>query len=426
MHRQTAQSKPSSPRQPRRGLWLATTLVCAALGQGALAQNPGNPSDEDSPGEVFLSQIAPVLVERCIECHNAERRSAGLCLDRIAGLVEGGNSGSLWQAGQPDESLLIQKIRGTAPDGQRMPRGRPPLEPAVIEQLAAWVAQGASFGDADQQTLLAALVRARRSQRLSADELSAQRAELAAGHWRLTAPDESPRELPSDHFLLLGSDAGQPLTAWSETAEELWSRLPELLRVPAEQPLIKGRVTLLVWSRRFDYVEFCRMVEGREAVETAGGHWRFDGIDAYVCWYARPERGSEVARAELAQLLTGLVLNSWGDQPAWLTSGVGRWVAVRLTPRHPDQRGWTQAAAAALAAQAKPSEIWKTPLPPEESAAVSYALVDALAKDRGRWGRFLGQLAEGQAADAALLDCYGVDLPTLTARLAVQLSKRRR
>ena len=44
--------------------------------------------------------------------------------------------------GDPDNSYLVHKIEGTA--GTRMPAGgRPPLDPAVIEEIRQWIADGA-------------------------------------------------------------------------------------------------------------------------------------------------------------------------------------------------------------------------------------------------------------------------------------------
>ena len=47
-------------------------------------------------------------------------------------------------AGEPDQSALIQKLRGTYPYGVRMPYSGPPyLTDAEIQLFADWIAQGA-------------------------------------------------------------------------------------------------------------------------------------------------------------------------------------------------------------------------------------------------------------------------------------------
>jgi hypothetical protein len=47
------------------------------------------------------------------------------------------------EAGDPDNSYLIQKVEGTADEGAQMPAGGPPLDQAVIDDIRQWIADGA-------------------------------------------------------------------------------------------------------------------------------------------------------------------------------------------------------------------------------------------------------------------------------------------
>jgi hypothetical protein len=47
------------------------------------------------------------------------------------------------EAGDPDNSYLIQKLEGTASEGAQMPFGGPPLDQAVIDDIRQWIADGA-------------------------------------------------------------------------------------------------------------------------------------------------------------------------------------------------------------------------------------------------------------------------------------------
>lgn len=47
------------------------------------------------------------------------------------------------EAGDPDNSYLIQKLEGTAAEGEQMPFGGPPLDQAVIDDIRQWIADGA-------------------------------------------------------------------------------------------------------------------------------------------------------------------------------------------------------------------------------------------------------------------------------------------
>ena len=47
------------------------------------------------------------------------------------------------EAGDPDNSYLVQKLEGTADEGAQMPFGGPPLDQAVIDDIRQWIADGA-------------------------------------------------------------------------------------------------------------------------------------------------------------------------------------------------------------------------------------------------------------------------------------------
>lgn len=47
-------------------------------------------------------------------------------------------------AGDPDASYLVRKLEGAAGiTGARMPLGGPPLDPALIANVRAWITAGA-------------------------------------------------------------------------------------------------------------------------------------------------------------------------------------------------------------------------------------------------------------------------------------------
>jgi hypothetical protein len=47
------------------------------------------------------------------------------------------------EAGDPDNSYLVQKLEGTAAAGARMPLGGAPLDQATIDAIRQWIADGA-------------------------------------------------------------------------------------------------------------------------------------------------------------------------------------------------------------------------------------------------------------------------------------------
>src|SRR4051794_34472129 len=71
--------------------------------------------------EGFRDRVAPILVKKCLGCHNDRKSAGGLNMSTFAGLRKGGDvSGELiLEPGSPDDSILIESVRpGAAP---RMP-----------------------------------------------------------------------------------------------------------------------------------------------------------------------------------------------------------------------------------------------------------------------------------------------------------------
>jgi hypothetical protein len=91
--------------------------------------------------DFFESQIRPVLVTHCYECHSSESKivQGGLRLDSSAGLLKGGDTGSAIVPGKAEMSLLIKALRH---DGIEMPpKGR--LSASVVKDFESWIAMGA-------------------------------------------------------------------------------------------------------------------------------------------------------------------------------------------------------------------------------------------------------------------------------------------
>ena len=98
----------------------------------------------DYPGE-----IQPLLQRHCYDCHAGPRARSGLRLDTGAALVRGGDRGAVVVPGRPEESALLQILRGEHPEVPRMPYNSPALGPEEVESIAQWIAQGAKVPDGE-------------------------------------------------------------------------------------------------------------------------------------------------------------------------------------------------------------------------------------------------------------------------------------
>jgi hypothetical protein len=106
----------------------------------------------------FRTQILPVLGKACAECHKAPQKDSsgkvqnpkgGFRMDAPSHMLKGGSSGPGVEPGDPDKSLVFQRILLPPEHEDAMPpkgKGKPLTFPE-IELIKNWIAEGASFGE---------------------------------------------------------------------------------------------------------------------------------------------------------------------------------------------------------------------------------------------------------------------------------------
>lgn len=95
----------------------------------------------------FGSEIAPILYQRCLACHNEGKPRGQFQVDNFARLMRGGESGDLLDLADPELSTLLAMIE----DGS-MPQDDDPLQPEQIELFRRWIQQGAQFDGVVENT----------------------------------------------------------------------------------------------------------------------------------------------------------------------------------------------------------------------------------------------------------------------------------
>jgi hypothetical protein len=92
----------------------------------------------------YLTQIKPLLTEKCYSCHGALTQESDLRLETRTLMLEGGDSGAVIVPGNPAESILLERI-GEADEDLRMPPAEEgsPLQPDQIALIRDWIEQGA-------------------------------------------------------------------------------------------------------------------------------------------------------------------------------------------------------------------------------------------------------------------------------------------
>ncbi len=96
---------------------------------------------------VFESVIAPIFAEKCTSCHGVDRNKGSLRLNSAESIGDHNGDEPLIVAGQPSESLLIQRL--SLPEGHDdqmpPPPNAKPISHADVELIKWWIAEGASF-----------------------------------------------------------------------------------------------------------------------------------------------------------------------------------------------------------------------------------------------------------------------------------------
>jgi mono/diheme cytochrome c family protein len=350
----------------------------------------------------FAGDIAPILVANCTGCHGATQGSAQLRMHTIVGLMTGGASGSVIEPGKPDESLLIAKLQGTAPDGQRMPLRRAALEPDQIVKLETWIREGATFDGSDPAERIESLANRHLAASLSPDELAQHRAALATAHWTKALPDLASNRAVGTTFLVMGNDDVAQLEQVARAADTQTARVAKALKVPPAD-LLPGPVTLYLFHRRTDYSEFALMVEERELPREFRNHWHHDVLDPYFCILAADEAELNLA---LIETITGLYLESLGDAPRWYREGTAQALASKLDPKSPVVHSWDNTAQEVLTRVAKPEEFLTGGLVATENRALAYSFAKYLLKSGSPAQQLLKRLQDRESFADAFAAAY--------------------
>ncbi len=124
-------------------LCLVTVGLCSAMPKSNAADKFDSESNRIQHVEFFESQVRPILVKRCYECHSSETgsKNGALVLETAAGIAAGGSRGGMFSAEAPDDGLLFQALNYTNTDLQMPPDGKLPDDELAV--LKKWIDAGA-------------------------------------------------------------------------------------------------------------------------------------------------------------------------------------------------------------------------------------------------------------------------------------------
>jgi mono/diheme cytochrome c family protein len=370
----------------------------------------------------FARDVAPILLANCLECHGQQNPRKNLSMSTFDRLLRGGDDGPVLVPGKGAESLLVKKLRGTA--GDRMPQGRPPLSEENIAAIEQWIALGARFDGSDSGLGLEETIAQAFAVRATHEELMQRRVELAASNWRLILPDAKSRHEETADVLVWGGVGPDLLAGAARTAADEVERLRKLFKLPAGEPLVKGRVTLFVFEKRYDYGEVGAMLEHRELPTVWRGHWHFDPLDAYACVLLNS--AGQAPGSIVAQQLAGVYVASLGKVPHWFAEGTARAVAARVDPKDPRVKLWDDQVGRILNASDKPEAFLTGGLALEENDILSYSFVKFLMSAGGRHAALLASLRQGTPFDDAFIQHFNVPPVQAVRPWLAKIAKRGR
>lgn len=125
----------AAPDPVKRLLGAPRKAAAAAIDLAALDTTP-----------MYLALVHPILDDKCVSCHREGKTKGELRLDTPEGLRRGGEHGELFVAGQPSQSLLLERIHLPVEHDDHMPPdGKPQLGDEEKTLLEWWIKEGGSF-----------------------------------------------------------------------------------------------------------------------------------------------------------------------------------------------------------------------------------------------------------------------------------------
>ncbi len=134
---------------PRLAWFVATISLCSAVTLIPAADPPKEPVDpahakQRAAGlELFKKEVKQILVGRCVKCHGGEKTEGKFNLTTREGLLKGGETGIVVEAGKSKASLLVKLIKQE--EEPHMPADGAKLSDLHIDAIAKWIDLGAPY-----------------------------------------------------------------------------------------------------------------------------------------------------------------------------------------------------------------------------------------------------------------------------------------
>jgi mono/diheme cytochrome c family protein len=118
-------------------------FVLALSGSSLAAAEP--PVSKEASAEVsYYRQVRPLFQQHCQGCHQPAKAQGGFVMTDYADLLKKGDRDQPGVVpGKPEESYVVEQIRGKDGKKPEMPKGKDPLPEHDVNLIVQWIAQGA-------------------------------------------------------------------------------------------------------------------------------------------------------------------------------------------------------------------------------------------------------------------------------------------
>lgn len=115
-------------------------LLCAVFATGAAFVTTSNARAQSTEKITFQDHVLPIFKNACNNCHNPDKKKAGLDLTNFQAVLAGSDNGAIVNAGDPSGSKLYKSV--THAEEPTMPPKRDKLAQAELETIRKWIAGG--------------------------------------------------------------------------------------------------------------------------------------------------------------------------------------------------------------------------------------------------------------------------------------------
>jgi hypothetical protein len=289
-----------------------------------------------------------------------------------------------------------------------MPLNMPALPDNVIAKIETWIQEGAKFDGPDANANLSQIAALAKAAGATHAELTADRIKAAEATWGTAMPMQLHDTVETNTFYAKGTIGENTLKDLMEKAEGHVPKIAEILGVPADKPLVKGRFTVFAVKVRYDFDEIAKVILNLDnPPRKSTGLWRYTGIDAAgVVMQPKDEADYAVDVIIAEQAAAASVAGTGKNVPKWFADGVGRVVASRIASSDPRVREWDSYLPEVHRSLASPDGFMSPKFDPEAGAIASYSYVRFLMGDAPKFNMLMEGLRKNGKFDEVFTAAY--------------------